>query len=399
MITCPTCHASVIAPYDEKCPICRQPLPALQNTVSAAHAEAAPEGRTVHFLTTLHLNTPRVWAMPLIVGANVLVWVAMVATGASPTGPTPQTMLEWGANFGPLTLDHQQWRMLSSAFLHFGIFHIAFNMWVLWQLGELVERLVGNIGFLVLYFISAIGGSLLSLLWNPMVVSAGASGAVFGVCGALLGFIVLRGDTIPLGVLKQLRGSMLSFLGYNLVFGLVISGIDVACHIGGLLAGFVCGLIMSQPVDSEMVGRRWKRNLACICLTLLMSPLALAALPKSPASQLNEIGRGEVEIINRYEAQLKRNQQQKIPDAQWAEELDREILKPWQQLCAKVDAVTESRLVDKSRMKKFQDYFALRERSWSTLVDGLRTQDKEKIAQFQKLWQETEETAKKLSQH
>ena len=95
--------------------------------------------------------------------------------------------------------------MLTCAFLHFGIIHLAFNMWVLWQLGDLVERLVGNIGFLVLYIISGVGGSLASLLWNPMVISAGASGAVFGVGGALMGFILLRRDTIPAEVLKHLR--------------------------------------------------------------------------------------------------------------------------------------------------------------------------------------------------
>src|SRR5580658_7908180 len=156
MITCPHCHVSIIAPFDEKCPVCRRPLPEAPAPAPMAPPDAAPEQRSVNFLTVLARYTPRVWAMPLIVGVNVLVFVAMVATGASPTGPAPETMLDWGANFGPRTLDHEQWRMLTSAFLHFGIFHIGFNMWVLWQLGELVERLVGNLGFLVLYIIAAL---------------------------------------------------------------------------------------------------------------------------------------------------------------------------------------------------------------------------------------------------
>jgi membrane associated rhomboid family serine protease len=289
--------------------------------------------------------------------------------------------------------------MLTSAFLHFGILHIGFNMWVLWQLGALVERLTGNIGFLVLYLLSALGGSLASLLWNPLVISAGASGAVFGVCGGLLGFIVLRGDSIPLGILKQLRGSMLSFLGYNLVFGLMVSGIDIACHLGGLISGFVCGLMLSQPLGPAMVARRWKRNLVCVVVALLLLTLGMAALPASPAQELQEIDQGETEIINRYDSQLKRNREHPLPDAEWADELDREILKPWQQICAKVGAVSHSRLVDQAVMKKYEAYFDLRERSWSTLVAGLRTQDPAKIEEFGKLWHEANQTAAQLSHH
>ncbi len=379
--------------------MCQQPLHAEHAFELSARAESPPQQRSVNFLTELAEYTPRVWAMPLIVGLNVLVYAAMVATGVSPMEPDAQTMLDWGANFGPRTLDHQQWRMLTSAFLHFGIFHIGFNMWVLWQLGGLVERLVGNVGFLVLYTIAALGGSVASLLWNPLVVSAGASGAVFGVCGALLGFIVRRGDTIPMGVLSQLRGSMMSFLGYNLVFGLMISGINIACHIGGLVAGFACGLVMSQPLGPKMVAHRWKRNLACICAALLLSPMAMASLPASPSRQLDEIGRSEVEIIDRYESERKRNLGHPISDADWAEELDRDVLKPWQQLCSKVDTLAESRLVDKDVMKKYQAYFALRDRGWKTLVEGLRSNDKEKVAEFGQLWQQANELAAKLSHH
>jgi rhomboid protease GluP len=399
MINCPHCHASVIAPYDDKCPTCRQPLPATQVTVSASPMQPEPQRHGLDFFTTLHINTPRVWAMPLLVGMNVLVFVAMVATGLSPMGPPPQTMIAWGANFGPLTLDHQQWRMLSSAFLHFGIFHLAFNMWVLWQLGQIVERLVGNIGFLVLYFISALGGSIVSLLWNPMVVSAGASGAVFGVGGALLGFIVLRADTIPAEVLKRLRGSMLSFLAYNIVFGLAVSGIDLACHIGGLLAGFACGLIMSQPFSLEMVEHRWKRNLACIGAALLAAPLAMMALPVSPSAELNEVGRDGVEIMNRYLIQTELIRQHKVPDKEWAEELDREVLKPWQHLCIRVDELAKSRLVVKSSINNIRDYFAARERSWNTLIDGLRTDDKKKLAEFKTLWEQANDMETKFSHH
>ena len=121
----------------------------------------------------------------------------MLATGVNFLAPDPQDMLNWGADFGPKTLNGQWWRTVTCMFLHFGIIHLGFNMWVLWDLGQLVERLVGNVGFLVLYFASGIAGSLASLAWQPLAISAGASGAVFGVAGALLGLIAFRHDSVP----------------------------------------------------------------------------------------------------------------------------------------------------------------------------------------------------------
>jgi len=176
--------------------MCQQPLHEARTPEFSAHAEPPPQQRTVNFLTELAEYTPRVWAMPLIVGLNVLVFVAMVATGVSPMEPGAQTMLDWAANFGPRTLDHQQWRMLTSAFLHFGIFHIGFNMWVLWQLGGLVERLVETSASWSCTSCRS-GGSVASLLWNPLVVSperrerysACAARCSVSSCGAAIRFL------------------------------------------------------------------------------------------------------------------------------------------------------------------------------------------------------------------
>ena len=209
-------------------------------------AKPSPAKRVEDFQRALVTFTPRLVATPAIVLANILVFAAMIATGVHFFEPTVQSVMDWGANFGPKTANGQWWRLVNCMFLHYGILHLGFNMWVLWDLGRVVERLVGNVGFVVLYFVSGIAGSIASLAWNPLVVSAGASGAVFGVAGALLGLIAFRRDTIPASVLKHLWKSMSAFLFYNIVFGMMASGIDMAAHIGGLIAGFACGLI-PQP--------------------------------------------------------------------------------------------------------------------------------------------------------
>jgi hypothetical protein len=187
---------------------------------------------------------------------------------------------------------------VSCMFVHYGIIHLAFNMWVLWDLGRFVERLVGNVGFVVLYFVSGIAGSIASLTWNPLVVSAGASGAVFGVAGALLGLIAFRRDTIPAPVLKHLWKSMGAFLIYNIVFGMMASGIDVAAHIGGLMTGFACGLILSQPLSVEMVVRRRFRNAAVALAGAIVLLVWTFALPKVlPAGPLPSCTSPEVATL------------------------------------------------------------------------------------------------------
>ena len=111
-----------------------------------------------------------------IVLVNVAVFVAMVACGMPFVESDGQMMLDWGANFGPMTMNGQWWRLVTCMFLHFGIVHLALNMWILWGLAQITERLVGSTGFAIVYMASGIAGSIASLAWHPAAVSAGASG-------------------------------------------------------------------------------------------------------------------------------------------------------------------------------------------------------------------------------
>lgn len=209
------------------------------------------------FLVRVHAMTPRVWVTPALIAANAAVFAAMVISGVHPIQPEVADLFDWQANVGPATIgEGQWWRLATAMFLHFGALHIAFNMYVLWSAGPLMERLLGNIGFLLMYVISGLAGSLASLAWHPQVVGAGASGAVFGVFGALFGFLLVRRHEVPLAQLSQLRNGAVMFVLFNVVFGMSMKGIDMAAHLGGLGAGFACGLLLALPVTAESRRRR-----------------------------------------------------------------------------------------------------------------------------------------------
>src|SRR4051812_6006231 len=180
-----------------------------------------------------------------LLGANVIIFVMMVVSGVSPMEPKGADILRWGAEFGPYTLGTQPWRLLACMFLHIGIIHLLFNMWCLWDLGRLAESLFGSRAFLMLYLASGVCGSYLSLLWNPMRLSAGASGAIFGIAGALIAGFKFGNLPVDQDQVRSTLRSVLIFTGYNLFFGLA-GPINNMAHLGGLLGGAVIGFILTR---------------------------------------------------------------------------------------------------------------------------------------------------------
>lgn len=213
------------------------------------------------FWQQLAQRTPTVYMTPLLIGSNLLIWLLMVGAGAGIMGENLMVFLEWGANYAPLTRSGEWWRLLTSAFLHFGLMHLAFNLFALVQIGPLVEQMYGNVGYLLLYLAAAIAGSLASLVFHPQpVLSAGASGAIFGLYGALLGYLLVRRHSVPRAVLTPLRNHTLWFVGYSLVMGLSSVGIDNAAHVGGFVGGFVLGMVYTGlfgPTDPRLVKVGW----------------------------------------------------------------------------------------------------------------------------------------------
>jgi rhomboid protease GluP len=186
----------------------------------------------------------------VILGANVMVFIAMVAAGPS-LDFTGQLMVHFGANYGPFTLSGQWWRLLTYMFLHGGIFHIAINMWCLWSLGPLCESLYGRWTYATIYLITGVAGGLASVGWNPQVLSVGASGAIFGLAGALLASVYLGEFSLAGISMKGTLGSLLFFIGFSLYFGIVSSTVDNACHIGGLVSGLILGALIALAAPDQ----------------------------------------------------------------------------------------------------------------------------------------------------
>ena len=176
----------------------------------------------------------------------------MLIAGASWIEPSTTDLIRFGADFGPLTFGGQWWRLFSNMFVHIGIIHLALNMWCLWYLGGLAERVMSRKAFAFLYVASGLAGSLASQLWDPVRISAGASGAVFGAAGGLVSFIYLRKAPIDMQYAKQRLKSLATFIAINLFYGLR-AGVDNAAHVGGVVAGLAIGAALPSLV-SDLLG-------------------------------------------------------------------------------------------------------------------------------------------------
>ncbi|HXE38766.1 MAG TPA: rhomboid family intramembrane serine protease [Azonexus sp.] len=198
----------------------------------------------------LHARRRRVPVTLLLIAANVVVFLLTLNAGAGLWHSNTGVQLAWGANFGPATQDGQWWRLGSALFLHFGLLHIALNLWALWDAGQLVERMYGHGRFIVLYLGSGLCGNLLSLVvQGNEAISGGASGAIFGVYGGLLIFLWLERASLEPREFRWLFRVASAFTGISITLGLLVPGIDNSAHIGGLIAGILLGMLLGRPLN------------------------------------------------------------------------------------------------------------------------------------------------------
>lgn len=238
-------------------------------------AEESDE-REPPFARILRDATPAAWVTPTLLVVNLVYFAWLALRGVSVVAPNGFEFLPYGANYGPLVFEGEWWRTLSSTFLHSGILHLGLNMWGLWILGGLAERLFGNTVFLIMYLMSGVGGSLASLVWHPERVSVGASGAIFGLAGALVAFFFLANVPLPPNARRRPIAILLFVIGFNLLFGATWPGIDNAAHLGGLLTGLVIGGSLHRPLPARP--RSWKQYLVLPAVALGFAALAAQAL-------------------------------------------------------------------------------------------------------------------------
>lgn len=184
----------------------------------------------------------QVWESPtlVLVALNTLIYLVMAIESRSLTFDT-NLLQSWGANSGASTCGGQWWRLITSTFEHAGAMHLLLNMWCLYSLGWLAELLFGRSRFTLLYFLCGIGGSLGSICWRDNGLSVGASGAIFGIAGALIPAMLLSENQRLRHALKGQLVSISLFVVYSLWAGNASAGTDNASHVGGLLTGLVLG--------------------------------------------------------------------------------------------------------------------------------------------------------------
>jgi rhomboid protease GluP len=200
-------------------------------------------------------------------GINVAVFLGMVLSSSSIMDFPAQVLVQWGANVGAFTLRGEWWRLLTCVFVHGGLLHIAFNMWCLWDLGALSESLYGRWTFAAVYLISGLGASLASVMWNPYVMSVGASGAIFGLAGALIAAFKLGEFSVPRSALSGPLRSLMVFVVFNLAFGAASGVTDNAAHVGGLIAGLILGALIALLAPQQ---EQAQRRIAIFFVTLLV---------------------------------------------------------------------------------------------------------------------------------
>lgn len=201
-------------------------------------AEVEESGSRRHFLGfSKHFKVT-----PSLVILNALVFIAMLFSGVHILMPETAEVLNWGANFRSFVLNGQWWRLLSSCFIHIGIIHILFNMWALFSVGVFLEPLLGSWRFGFAYVIAGLAGSLNSIIFHFATPSAGASGAIFGMFGLLLA--LLTTSILDKNFRTSMLKSILPMILFNLLLG-TSAMIDNAGHIGGLIAGLICGYLFA----------------------------------------------------------------------------------------------------------------------------------------------------------
>ena len=184
-----------------------------------------------------YLRTDQPFVSYGIIGLNVLIYLITVAQGAGINSPGGSLFAKW-VLYGPAVADGDWWRLITAAFLHANVLHIGLNMLAVGWLGAPVERFVGHTRYLALYLVSGLAGSAGALIATPTSPTVGASGAIFGILGALL--IIEYQQT------GNITGQAFTLIVINLAFSFTVSGISVGGHIGGLIGGILAMLALSR---------------------------------------------------------------------------------------------------------------------------------------------------------
>lgn len=300
------------------------------------------------FQEQLTALAPHTWATWVLVAINLLIWGFSLTQGGNFTGTPADKLLQWGGNATSEVQKGEWWRLLTSTFLHSGFMHVAMNMFGLYTAGTLVERIYGIRLYLIVYFGAGLLGSAFSLHYSAQqAVSVGASGAVFGVTGALLVAVLQHRDKLPKNFSKQLISGIGFFVVYSLLQGFTKPSIDNAAHIGGLVGGALAAFILPERFDLPTFQKVMLRRALTALVVMSAATMSIAAMaPSAPFDQARA-----VEGAHRLEHLLKDFEQAMKALAQEQEEVKAGQL-------SEQEADNRSRSVHAPVMRKIRDDLA-----------------------------------------
>jgi rhomboid protease GluP len=354
-----------------------------------AVSPGSTESSSLKLVDLMHGRLALTPATVALAGINLAVFGAMLMHGAGIWHSPNSVQLAWGAGFGPATKDGEWWRLGTAMFLHFGLLHLALNMWALWDGGRLTERLYGSTRFIVVYLISGLTGNLVSLIaQGDQAVSGGASGAIFGVYGALLVCLwKVRRQVHPVEF-RWLFGGAVVFSMATIVFGFFIAGIDNAAHIGGLISGALVGVALVPALHIGTANTARSR-----CAAAGMYAIAVAALVYSiPAPTYRwqdelhareEIGQflgNDRRIADRWQQILDAGRQDGASFEQLAGQIETDVTREYRESFEQLSALNlDPAAPSATTLDILRKYSRLRSDAAQSLTEALRGKDPQRI--------------------
>lgn len=196
---------------------------------------------------------------------NVIVFVLMSLSGGS---ESIENLIRFGANSKILVGEGDWWRLFTASFIHIGFFHIMFNMYFLYNIGPIFERLYGSVGFLIIYLVCGIFGNLVSYAFGDVyTVSAGASTSLYGLLGIAIGMMVVYRDD---AILHSFGASFVSIVVINVIYSFLMPGVGVLGHLGGFVGGFILANALPVVGRDLSIPRQVVAGLAILALAFIL---------------------------------------------------------------------------------------------------------------------------------
>ena len=297
--------------------------------VEARALQERYESGTLTASDKLALGTGGFFVTYSLIAINVLVFIAMIVSGVGIMDPSGGDIYNWGGNMRDATVSGDWWRLITSTFVHIGIIHLFLNMYALFSLGVYLEPIMGRWKYLAAYLATGVLASVTSIWWSGDRVSAGASGAIFGLAGIWVALLTTN------FIDKKMRGGLLQsmaiFVGYNLLYGLK-GNVDNAAHIGGLVSGMAVGYLFFFMHSKERQLKLF--SVACIATAVVVSVFMLDYLKDAEPSFLKQVDAIQ-QLDEKAHAQL--TKKLAAPTAEFIEYVETEGLPAYRKMDSMVD--------------------------------------------------------------